>query len=134
MIYAWKEHENDFKSGKYKSSQVWANIALVLQNENSQWFYTGTQCENKFKELRKKYVKVKDHNKQSDNSPRTCKFFTEFEEMIGDKPCVQPVAVASNLKKWLLTPSSQDSETENGSGKDEYSGNKKIKKPKFRKS
>lgn len=58
---------------------------------------------------------------------------TEFEEMLGDKPCVQPAAVASNLKKRLLTPSSQDSETEDGSGKDEYNKNKKIKKTKFQK-
>jgi len=59
--------------------------------------YTGTQCENKFKKLRKKYVKVKDHNKQLDSSPMTCKFFNEFEEVLGNKPYVQSVVLASNL-------------------------------------
>lgn len=86
--------------------------------------YTGIQCENKFKELRKKYVKVKDHNKQSGNSPMTCKFFDEFEEILGDKPCIQPVALASNLKKRPAT-SSQDSEMESGSGNDECDKKKK---------
>jgi len=90
--------------------------------------YTGTQCENKFKELRKKYVKVKDHNKQSGNSPMMCKFFNEFEEMLRDKPYVQPVALASNLKKQSKISSSQDSDTEDQSSKDEESdGSKKVK-------
>jgi len=89
--------------------------------------YTGTQCENKFKELRKKYVKVKDHNKQSGNSPMMCKFFNEFEEVLGDKPYVQPVALASNLKKQSNISSSQDSDTEDQSSKDESDGSKKVK-------
>lgn len=99
MIYAWKEHNNAFRSGKYKSLEIWKKIAIILQNENSQWMYTGTQCENKFKELRKKYIKTKDHNKQSGNNPMTCKFYNEFEEILGDKPCAEPVALASNLRK-----------------------------------
>lgn len=94
--------------------------------------YSGTQCENKFKELRKKYVKVKDHNKQSGNSPMTCKFFNEFEEVLGDKPCVQPVVLASNLRKRSTI--SQNSDTEDRSSKDDSSKDeendrkKKIKK------
>lgn len=99
--------------------------------------YTGTQCENKFKELRKKYIKVKDHNKQSGNSPMTCKFFNEFEEVLGDKPCIQPVALASNLRKRSENFNSQDSDTENrsskdGSSTDEYDGMKKVKRPEFK--
>lgn len=133
MIYTWKEHENIFKSGKCKSSDVWKKISIVLQNENSQWIYTGVQCENKFKELRKKYIKVKDHNKQSGNSPKTCKFYDEFEELLGDKPYIQPVALASNLKKRPTISTSQDSEMENGSDTEYESGkneceNKKVKK------
>jgi len=128
LIYAWKEHEKDFKSGKYKSSEVWKIIATVLQNENKQWIYTGVQCENKFKELRKKYCKVKDHNKQSGNNPITCKFFDEFEEILGDKPHIQPVALASNLKKRPSMSSSQESDIESTSDKDEYDKKKKVKK------
>ncbi|EFN87071.1 hypothetical protein EAI_13383 [Harpegnathos saltator] len=126
LIYAWKEYENNFKNGKCKSSEVWKKIASVLQNENSQWLYTGIQCENKFKELRKKYVKVKDYNKQSGNSPMTSKFFNEFEEILGDKPCMQPVALASSLKKRPLTFTSQDSDTENS--KDDSDRKKKVRK------
>lgn len=137
MIHTWKEHENDFKSGKYKGSEVWKKISTVLQNENNQWVYTGTQCENKFKELRKKYIKVKDHNAQSGNSPMTCKFYNELEEVLENKPYIQPVALASNLKKRLISKevsSSQESETEDEVGKENCTEKKKMKKLKFKKS
>lgn len=130
LIYAQKEHENDFKSGKFKSSKVWKKIAIILQNENSQWMYTGIQCENKFKELHKKYIKVKDHNKQLGNSPMTCKFFNELEEVLGEKPCVAPVALASNLKKRSASTSSQNSDVENESDKE---CEKKVRKTRVQK-
>lgn len=132
LIYAWKEHENDFKSGQCKSSDVWKKIAIVLQNENSQWLYTGIQCENKFKKLRKKYVKVKDHNKQSGNGPMTCKFFDELEEVLGDKPCIQPVALVSNLRKRAIS-TSQDSSSQHSDIENE-SSNECDKKKKVRKT
>lgn len=58
----------------------------------------------------------------------TCKFFNEFEEVLGDKPCIQPVVLASNLKKRSLASSSQDSEMENESDKDKCGQKKKVKK------
>ncbi|KYM94044.1 hypothetical protein ALC62_15335, partial [Cyphomyrmex costatus] len=131
LIYAWKEHKDDFKSGKFKSSDVWKKIAIILQNENSQWMHTGIQCENKFKELRKKYVKVKDHNNQSGNSPATCKFFNELEEVLGAKSCVAPVALASNLKKRSASTSSQNSDVENES--DKKCEKKKVRKTRVQK-
>lgn len=113
------------------------NIATILHNENKQWIYVywRIQCENKFKELRKKYCKVKDHDKQSGNNPITCKFFDKFEKILGDKPYVQPVALASNLKKRPKPPmsSSQKSNIENTSDKDEYDKKKKVKKTRAQK-
>lgn len=124
LIYAWEEHKNDFKSGKCKSFEVWKKIAILLQNENSDWIYTGVQCENKFKELRKKFTKVKDHNKQSGNNPMTCKFYNELEDILGNKPSIKPVALASNLRKRSEI-SHSDSEIENECSQDKYSGKKK---------
>lgn len=44
-------------------------------------------------------METKDHNNKSGNDPKTCKFYEELEEVLGEKPCVKPVAVASNLIK-----------------------------------
>ncbi|KYN12390.1 hypothetical protein ALC57_15438, partial [Trachymyrmex cornetzi] len=40
LISAWKEHENNFKNGKYKSLEIWKKIVIVVQNNNNQWVYT----------------------------------------------------------------------------------------------
>jgi len=58
----------------------------------------------------------------------TCKSLNEFGEILGDKLYIQAVALASNLKKRSAISSLQDSEKENESDKDEYSGKKKVKK------
>lgn len=62
-------------------------IADDLAAQNVKWRYTAQQYKDKFKEIRKQYVKTKDHNRQSGNSPSTCKFYDELEEIF-DKPCV----------------------------------------------
>ncbi|XP_066595452.1 uncharacterized protein [Prorops nasuta] len=121
LINTWKEHSNDFKSSKYKAAEVWKKIAVYLKTENNQWMYTGVQCENKFKELRKRYVKVKDHNRQSGNSPMTFKFYEEMEEILGNKPFVVPVSLTSNLRKRTqVTGQQQSSDTENEDNPDVY--------------
>lgn len=89
-----------FKSSKVRNDVVWRQIAKELQNFNPKWIYTGTQCENKIKDVRKNYVKVKDHNANSTGGERkTCKFYEEMEEVFGEKPCIKPVAIASTLRK-----------------------------------
>lgn len=92
-------------------------IAKELQDSNSNWVYTGAQCENKFKDIRKIYVKVKDHNANStDGVRKTCKYYKEMEEAFGDKPCIKPVATARILRKRLvnnsLTPTASSASTD----------------------
>jgi len=100
LINLWKINEPLFKSSKVRNEVVWRQIAAELQKTNPNWVYTGTQCENKFKDVRKNYVKVKDHNANSTGGePKTCKFYEDMEEVLGDKPCIKPVAIASTLRK-----------------------------------
>lgn len=44
-------------------------------------------------------MEIKDHNNKSRNDPKTCKFCEELEEILGEKPCVKPITVASNFNK-----------------------------------
>lgn len=57
------------------------------------------QCENKFKDLRRHYTATKDHNAQTGVQPKTCKFYNEMEDVLGMRPSIKPVAIASNLKR-----------------------------------
>jgi len=75
-------------------------IASKLKEENPLWNYIGQQCEDKFKDLRKHYVKAKDQNEKSSGLPvATCKFYDEMDEVLGDKPSIKPLSIASTLKK-----------------------------------
>ncbi|KYM93659.1 hypothetical protein ALC62_15738 [Cyphomyrmex costatus] len=103
LIYLWKEHESKFKSSKFRKDTVWKEISEKLWKANNNWRYSATQCENKWKDLRKTYVKVKDHNNTSGNSTKTCKFFDDINDILSDKPRITPISVASNLRKRPLS-------------------------------
>lgn len=84
-------------------------IASKLKKENLLWDYTAQQCEDKYKDLRKHYVKAKDQNEKASGLPvATCKFYKEMDDALGDKPAVKPVSIASTLKKHNV-PAIQDS-------------------------
>lgn len=53
LIYLWKEHEVKFKSSKIRNDTVWKEISAKMWEANSNWHYSATQCENKWKDLRK---------------------------------------------------------------------------------
>ncbi|XP_025162645.1 uncharacterized protein LOC112590439 [Harpegnathos saltator] len=77
-------------------------IASRLKKENPLWNYTGQQCEDKFKDLRKHYIKARDQNEKSSGLPvATCKFYKEMDDVLGDKPAVKPVCIAPTLKNVI---------------------------------
>lgn len=90
-----------------KSRNVWALISKKLEKSNPEWKKTPVQCENKWKDIKRKYMETKDHNNQSGNDPKICKFYEELEEILGEKPCVKPVTIASNLNPNRITGSSE---------------------------
>lgn len=99
LIKLWQDHESLFKNSIMKNVEVWRMISESLQKMNSNWIFNAVQCENKFKNLRRHYTATKDHNAQTGVQPKTCKFYNEMEEVLGMKPNVKPVAIASSLKR-----------------------------------
>ncbi|XP_025157658.1 trihelix transcription factor GTL2-like isoform X2 [Harpegnathos saltator] len=98
LINLWQDHQNHFKD--MKSRDVWLMISKELKNSNREWNQKSpVQCENKWKDIKRKYMETKDHNNKSGNDPKTCKLYEELEEVLGEQPCVKPITVASNLIK-----------------------------------
>ncbi|CAL1680997.1 unnamed protein product [Lasius platythorax] len=98
LIHLWQDHQNHFKT--MKSRDVWSLISKDVIKTNPEWKQkTYIQCENKWKDIKRKYMETKDHNNKSGNDPKTCKFYKDLEEVLGEKPCVKPVSLASNLNK-----------------------------------
>ena len=52
--------------------------------------YTGVQCANKWKSLKREYTAVIDHNAKSGNEPKKCKFYKELNQLYGNKPSTKP--------------------------------------------
>lgn len=60
--------------------------------------FTKIQIKDKWMNMRKAYVRVKDHNKITGATRKTCRFYNEMDNLYGDKPNVNPVALASNMR------------------------------------
>jgi hypothetical protein len=54
------------------------------------------QVSGRIKTLLHNYRKVKDHNSNTGNNRKTCKFFNEIEDLLGDRPNVTSIAPCSN--------------------------------------
>ncbi|XP_036148167.1 trihelix transcription factor GTL1-like [Monomorium pharaonis] len=108
-----KEHNDLFKNDKIRKDIAWKKIAEFFKEKG--YTYTAKQIENKWKNLRKNYMKIKDNNKKSGASLKKCKYFDEIEEIYGKSSSVQPVAVASNLsvKDTILSTDEEEAIDEN---------------------
>ena len=60
-------------------SELWLGISEVLNQNGS--FVTALQVENRFKTMRREYLKTKTHNNRTGVSPKTCPFF-ELEKFL----------------------------------------------------
>lgn len=96
-----------------KSREVWSIISKKLNETTPEWKKTYIQCENKWKDIKRKYIETKEHNSKSGNNPKTCKFYDKLDEILSEKPCVKLISVASNLKRYSLVVSSKKQDDSN---------------------
>jgi hypothetical protein len=74
--------------------------------------YTGAQGANKWKSLKRDYTAVIDHNAKSGNEPKKCKFYTELNQLYGNKPSTKPGFCLDSMgykKSHSTTTSTSDS-------------------------
>ena len=125
LLDKWKSHEQDFKQGRLRHEVIWRTISDELKE--SGYEYNGYQCENKFKDLRKNYMKVKDHNEQTGAEPKFWKYFNRMDELFGDKPNVKPVCLASNRRKRVQNNFLSDGDSSADESKEKFEKKKKLK-------
>ncbi|XP_071634452.1 uncharacterized protein [Temnothorax longispinosus] len=100
LIHFWSANQELFANTSMKNDDVWKIVAEEL-NTLKKTHYSLDQCKNKMKELKRKYTETKDNNMQSGAEAKTCPFYEELDEILGKKPCVKPVALASNRRPVL---------------------------------
>jgi len=115
LIDQWRQNSSKFASTTIRNEEVWKNIVKELENAGFTG-YTWKQAEDKWKNLRKGYMKVKDNNgdKSSGAARVTYKFYDELDEIFRKSPSVEPISTASSLshksKNLLIADTDSDSE------------------------
>ncbi|KYQ54695.1 hypothetical protein ALC60_06429 [Trachymyrmex zeteki] len=113
LIDQWKKSSSKFTSTTIRNEEVWKNIVKELENVGFTG-YTWKQAEDKWKNIRKGYMKVKDNmgDKSSGAARVTCKFYDELDEIFRKSPSVEPISVASSHKSNNLPAVDSDSDSD----------------------
>ncbi|XP_011136062.1 uncharacterized protein LOC105181165 isoform X2 [Harpegnathos saltator] len=97
LFTLYKDHQDDFKSTSIKNNSVWDKIGNKMKSEK--YNFTRTQIKDKWINMRKHYMRVKDYNKQTGAERKTYRYYDEMDKLYGNKPNVNPIAIASNMRK-----------------------------------
>lgn len=78
--------------------QVWDMIAAEFRKDG--FTFNATQCENRWKYIRGKYIKKKDNASKSNTGGEYYNFeyFDEIDEILGNKPNVSPKFLVSSIE------------------------------------
>lgn len=77
--------------------RVWNSISDVLCNHGHD--VTGPQCQSKFNGMKRTFKSIKDHNSKSGNNPRSWLYTELIDSLLGEKPFMNPVALASSTNQ-----------------------------------
>ncbi|KMQ93280.1 nucleoside diphosphate kinase 6 [Lasius niger] len=112
LFAVYEDHQDDFKSTCIKNDTVWDKIRMQINTKG--YNFTKTQIKDKWMNMRKNYTRVKDHNKQIDAKLKTYRYYNEMDDLYGDKPNMNLVAIASNMraKDENISSCSEDSATD----------------------
>lgn len=95
-----------FSIGKISQKRVWNSISEVLCSHEHN--VTGPQCQNKFNGMKRTFKSIKDHNAKSGNNPRSWPYTEVMESLLGEKPFMNPVALASSSNQARIENENSD--------------------------
>ena len=112
LIHVWGEDKIQQElDGASRNKPIFVAIAKKMNEKgyNRDW----QQCKAKIKNLKGEYRAVKDHNNGTGRGRKTCKFFSELDEILG----CRPASVPSVLLESCSTPDLQSvGDVEDGDG------------------
>nr|XP_012233087.1 PREDICTED: uncharacterized protein LOC105678374 [Linepithema humile] len=106
LIEEYRKREEDVISGKISQKRVWKSISEVLCRHGHD--VTGPQCQSKFNGMKRTFKSIKDHNSKSGNNPRSWPYTEVMESLLGEKPFMNPVALASSSNRAHIENESSD--------------------------
>ncbi|KAM0734522.1 hypothetical protein ACS0PU_011993 [Formica fusca] len=106
LIEEYRKREEDIISGKISQKRVWNSISEVLYSHEHN--VTGPQCQSKFNGMKRTFKSIKDHNAKSGNNPRSWPYTEVIESLLGEKPFMNPVALASSSNQARIENENSD--------------------------
>ena len=106
LLEHYEHRQHQFGDPKVKKRTIWKEISEQLIASGYQ--FSPQQTENRWKTLTAAYRRVKDNNNRSGRQKRTCPYEKELEDLLGDRPNVQPVCLVGSL----AMPTTADSQHE----------------------
>ncbi|KAK5648189.1 hypothetical protein RI129_003081 [Pyrocoelia pectoralis] len=94
LVETYRRFEDDLSSGKMSQKKVWEKIAAVMREQGH--VVTGPQCMSKFNGMKRTYKAVSDHNSKSGNNPRSWPYFDLLQSLLGERPFMEPLSIASS--------------------------------------
>jgi hypothetical protein len=91
-----EKYKTLFQSTTMKNEKVFDLISKELAEMGHK--YTATQCRDKLKYLKMRYMRTKDNMKRSRAVPIMFDCFEQMDKYLGEKPNVEPVAIASSSR------------------------------------
>ena len=96
--------------GAVRNKVVFQDISKKLQDQghNRDW----EQCRTKIKSLKKEYRAVKDHNGETGRGRKTCKFYKEFDSILGHQLASVPnILLDTGTSSSPVEESTEETET-----------------------
>lgn len=97
LFTLYKDHQEAFKSTSIKNDVVWGKIRIRMKTDKG-YNFTRTQIKDKWTNMRKNYMRVKNHNKTTGAALKNYRYYNEMDDIFGDKSNVNPIAIASNMR------------------------------------
>ncbi|KAL6421084.1 hypothetical protein ACFW04_013603 [Cataglyphis niger] len=111
--------------GKISQKRVWNSISEVLCSHGHT--VTGPQCQSKFNGMKRTFKSIKDHNCKSGNSPQSWPYTEVMESLLGEKPFMNPIALASLLNQARIENENSDMSSSNSDTSVSASNSRKRK-------
>jgi len=89
LLEEYRQQEQDMYLGKISHKKIWEQIAQILNKKG--YMVTGRQCCTRVNTMKRTYKSIKDFNKKSGNGRRDWKYFDVMENLLRDKPYMEPL-------------------------------------------
>ena len=113
LIAIWGESNVQGElDGAVRNQAICQRIAKQLREQG--YGRDWKQCRAKIKNLKTKYREIKDHNRETGRGRKTCKFYKEFDRILGHRPASVPASLLDTGDSSSTLAESQESEEIDG--------------------